>query len=104
MNHSALLTEGDSDHVLQTVLRFIEPNVSVSLWFGAKIETKGAVGSAVLKHLFFRLNLGLAGQVVDCSLNASYPACSSRKSELPMEVVEIFLNVLELWSTIKMGV
>lgn len=37
-------------------------------------------------------------------MNTSHPAFGSRKSELLMEVVERFLNVLELWFTVKTGI
>lgn len=37
-------------------------------------------------------------------MTTSHPAFGSRKSELLMEVVERFLNVLELWSTVKTGI
>lgn len=37
-------------------------------------------------------------------MNTSHPAFGSRKSELLMKVVERFLNVLELWFTVKTGI
>lgn len=58
------------------------------------------------KQLYLRLNLKLGepGDLLFC-VNTSHPAFGgSRKSELLMEAVERFLNVLELWSTVKTGI